>query len=187
MEFSEALASRRSVRSYTGRPVEESTLRELLRAAVQAPSAMNRQPWAFTIVQNAATLARWSERAKTRLLDATSNDAKTSHYAQLLRDPNFNIFYDAGTLVVIGVTEPGRYADADCWLAAENLMLAAHAAGLGTCPIGFALSILDTPELKDELGFPDSGRVVAAIIVGYPRNTPAPVPRSEPRILSWLR
>jgi nitroreductase len=187
MNFTEFLAARRSVRSYTSAPVDDATVDALLRAAVQAPSAMNAQPWAFAIVQDAARLARWSERAKALILEGIQAEPKARHYAELLRDPSFNIFYDAGTLVVIGVTERSAYSDADCWLAAENLMLAACDAGLGTCCIGFALPLLNTAALKEELGFPQSGAVVAAVIVGHPQGAPPPVARKAPRVLSWIR
>jgi nitroreductase len=94
---------------------------------------------------------------------------------------------NAGTLVVIGSRERGTYTDADCWLAAENLMLAACEAGLGSCPIGFAVPLLNTRAAKEELRFPAAAIVVAPIILGYPRSAvPAPT-RAEPQILSWTR
>jgi nitroreductase len=121
------------------------------------------------------------------LLDQASTDPKTRHYGPRLSDPAFNIFYDASTLVVIGTKERGTYTDADGWLAAENLMLAACEAGLGSCPIGFAIPLLNTPQAKEELGFLASAAVVAPILLGYASVAAAPVPRAEPQILSWAR
>ncbi len=187
MDFADVISARRAVRAYTSARVEESTVRALLRAAVLAPSAMNAQPWVFAIVQDVAQLARWSDRAKREMLERTAADPKIQHYEPILREPSFNIFYDASTLVVIGVRERGTFSDADCWLAAENLMLAASNAGLGTCCIGFALGVLNAPETKAELGLPERGAAIAPIIVGHPRATPSRVPRSEPVILSWSR
>ena len=189
MNLTEAIFARRAVRSYTPQRVGEDTVRSLLLAAIQAPSAMNLQPWTFGVVQDVARLKRWSDRAKAMMLEQAkaSRDPKTSHYATLLGEPSFNIFYDASTLVVIGAKERGAYTDADCWLAAENVMLAACAAGLGTCPIGFAIPVLNTPEVKAELALPSSGVAVAAIIVGHPAVTPPPVQRGEPQVLAWLK
>jgi len=153
MNVIEAIMSRRAVRSYSSRAVDEATVRALLHAAVHAPTARNEQPWIFAVVQDKAKLERWSGRAKAMLLDQASQDPKTHQYRPMLADPSFNIFYDAGTLVVIGVRERTTYSDADCWLAAENLMLAARDASLGSCPIGFAVPVLNTREVKDELGF----------------------------------
>lgn len=73
----------------------------------------------------------------------------------------------------------------DCALAAQNLMLAAYAAGLGSCWIGFAQSFLNTPEGKALLGLPSAWVPVAPIIIGYPKTTPDPVPRNEP-LIRWI-
>lgn len=187
MNVIEAIHARRAVRTYTSRVVDEATVRSLLHAAVQAPTAMHAEPWIFSVVQSTSQLARWSDRAKAMLLDQAMADPKTHHYRPLLGDPHFNIFYDASTLVVIGSKERGTYSDADCWLAAENLMLAARELGLGSCPIGFAVGVLNTSDAKRTMQFPDSAVVVAPILLGYP-SAPAPeVPRAEPKILSWIR
>ncbi|MGZ3421733.1 MAG: nitroreductase family protein [Polyangiales bacterium] len=187
MNVLETIAARRAVRSYLPRPVSEETVRSLLRAAVQAPSAMNAQPWVFGVVQSPAILKQWSDRAKAAMLANPAHDPHVAHLEALLRSEDFNIFYDATTLVVIGARSRGRYTEADCWLAAQNLMLAACDAGLGTCPIGFATSILDTKDVKETLGFGADGVAVAALIVGYPREKAPPVPRNEPAIGAWIR
>ncbi len=187
MNVLEAIHARRAVRSYSPRVADEPTIRALLDAAVHAPSAMNAQAWLFAVVQNVAKLKSWSDRAKAILLEQLGADPKTGRYRAMLADERFNIFYDASSLVVIGSAERGTYTDADCWLAAENLMLAACEAGLGTCPIGFAVPLLNTPDAKKELGFPAASAVVAPIIVGYPSAAADPVPRKEPRVVSWLR
>lgn len=119
ISLSEAIHSRRSARSYEPTTVDDTTIR-VLEMAVQAPSAMNRQPWGFSVVQDAARLRRYSDLAKQMLLAVTSGDAKAGRYAAMLSDPEFNIFYDAKTLVVVSVDAPDAYADADCWLCAET-------------------------------------------------------------------
>jgi nitroreductase len=106
-----------------------------------------------------------------------------SGHSAMLRDPSFNVFYDAGTLIVV-CAAPGDWpANEDCCLAAQNLMLAAHGLGLGTCPIGFARGALNEPAAKQELGIPADHSVVLPIVVGYVRERPGPTPRREPRIL----
>jgi nitroreductase len=185
MNVIEAIYGRRAVRAYDSRPVDEATIRKLLHAAVQAPSAMNAQPWLFAVVQDKKKLALLSDRAKTMLLEARG-DAKSARYEGLLREPAFNIFYDAGTLIIIGAP-PAIYAEADCWLAAEALMLAAYDAGIGTCPIGFAVGVLNAPDVRRDLGFPDDTVAVAPIIVGYPAAAAQAIPRAEPRVVSWLK
>ena len=66
---------------------------------------------------------------------------------------------------------------------AENLMLTACDAGLGTCCIGFAVPLLNTPEAKAEMAFPEAASAIAPIIVGYPSAVPSAVARNPPQIL----
>ncbi len=182
---------RRSVRSYLDDPVPRESVEKLLRAAVQAPTAMHREPWAFAVVQNRETLRRYSDRAKAILLtqQGAVHDLSPSTLAlrDRLQDPAFDIFYGAGTLVAIGYAADGPYVEADCWLAAENLMLEATVEGLGTCCIGFALPLLNTADVKQALGLPPQGGVVAAVIVGVPADAPTgPGERKPPRVQAWL-
>lgn len=186
MNVIEAIHARRATRSYSPRKVEEATVRSLLASAVQAPSAMNGQPWRFVVVEERERLKRYSDRAKALLL-RMAVDHKTRRYEDMLRDESFNVFYDAPTLIVICAKEGGPYVQADCWLAAENLMLAACDAGLGSCCIGFAIPLLNTPEIKAELAIPSDTAAIAPIIVGYPAHAVPPVARTEPQILCWLR
>ncbi len=186
---------RRSVRSYKTDPIDEGQLRALLDAAVRAPTAMHEEPWRFIVVQNRAVLARLSDRAKGMARAEALRHGNVlkqpgspgDGLASPFGDPAFNIFYDAGTLVVIGATPTGEFVSADCWLAAENLMLAACAEGLGTCCIGFALKALNEPETKAELGIPADIHAFAAIIVGVPTEDAPPTPRKPVVTLSWIR
>jgi nitroreductase len=187
---------RRAVRSYRADPLDEPTLRKLLEAAVQAPTAVHEEPWAFVVIQDRALLKRLSDRAKAlALADATKHGdwprppgaASSRDLLALLANPDFNIFYDAGTLVVICGKPMGPFVVADCWLAAENLMLAACAMGLGTCCIGFAMAVLNVPDVKRELGIPADVTAFAPLIVGVPSGPVPPVPRKPPEILRWVR
>jgi nitroreductase len=90
-------------------------------------------------------------------------------------------------LIAIGARPLGPFVTADCWLAAENLMLAACALGLGTCCIGSAVPALNGPETKSELGIPSDAEIVAPIIVGVPREAAAEVSRHNPTVVSWTR
>ena len=167
---------RRSVRAYKTDSIDELQLEALLDAAVHAPTAMDKEPWQFIVIQNRAVLARLSDRTKAAEIEeaakrgdvlkqpGSAGDGIASQFA----DPTFNIFYDAGTLVVIGANPTGEFVAADCWLAAENLMLAASAHGLGTCCIGPALKVLNGPETKAELAIPADVQAFVAIVIGVP-------------------
>jgi len=181
----DAIYDRRAVRSYLPRPVPEVTIRRLLAAAVQAPSAMNAQPWAFAVVQEPALLRRLSDRSKALLLATLRADSPLWDHRPQLQDPAFSIFYDASTLVVIYAAPAEWPPHEDCCLAGQNLMLAAHGLGLGSCVIGLARQALDEPEFRRELGVPDDHHAVLPILLGYPSAPVEPTPRTEPRVLGW--
>lgn len=184
MTVKDAIYGRCSVRAYTSEQIDQSTLRTLLAAAVRAPTAMHAEPWQFVIVQDRNMLRRLSERAKETLA-AEAHLHPDRGSPDTFMQPDFNVFYDAGTLVVICTKNAGHFAQADCWLAAENLMLAAHAMGLGTCVIGLAASVLNLPDAKHELGIPPETTPVAPIIVGKPRGETLPGARKEPQVVAW--
>ena len=181
----DAIYERRSVRSFRDEQVADALIQRLLAAATQAPSAMNAQPWAFVVVQDRELLQRLSDSSKQTLLAGLTPDSPMWAHREALEDPGYSVFYDAGTLIVI-CAAPGDWPpDEDCCLAGQNLMLAAHGLGLGTCVIGMARQALDLPELRAELGIPDDHVPVLPIIVGHPREAAAPTPREAPRVLSW--
>ncbi len=187
MEVLDAIRLRRAVRSYADEPLDDATIRRLIDAAVLAPSAVNSQPWAFAVVQDKALLRSLSDRAKAHWLATSAADPHFAHLREMLAPPSFNIFYDAGSLIVICAANDGRAAAEDCCLAAENLMLAATSLGLATCPIGLARPLLNLPATKAELGVPADVFPVLPIIVGRPRGETPPTPRNAPRIVSWKR
>jgi nitroreductase len=185
VDLNEVISGRRSVREYTDKAPDEQTIRSLLDAAVRAPSAVNQQPWTFTVVRDQNLLEQVSREAKSYMLANAAVDAHTDHFRTILGAPAFQIFYHAPVLILIAALRQDRWIVEDCAMAAENLMLAAYGAGLGTCWIGFAQSYLNTTEGKRLLGLPSAWVPVAPIIVGYPRSPAPPVPRKEPEI-RWI-
>jgi len=153
MHVHEAIFNRRSVREYADNAIEEPTIRRLIAAALQAPNAVNDQPWTFTVVRDRSLLDRISREAKAHML-ATMHAAHADRFRSRLSDPDFDIFYRAPVLIVISASAQGPWIVEDCALAAQNLMLAAFAEQLGTCWIGFAQSYLDTAAGKAVLGLP---------------------------------
>lgn len=185
MDLKDAIYTRRATRQFTGDVVDEPTLRQLIDAAIQAPSAANQQPWFFSIVRDRSLFSTISREAKAHMLRTSPASTMSHHFQDVLTDPAFDIFYGAPALIVISAPADSPWAVEDCALAAENLMLAARAAGLGTCWIGFAQRWLATPEGKAALGLLPALQPVAPIIVGHPKSPQPPIPRKAPEI-RWI-
>lgn len=183
MDVLRAIAERRAVRAYTDEQPDRATVERLIHSAVQAPSAMDLEPWAFVVFEGKARLREFSERARQVLLQSPEESGSPKMRA-MLSDPAFHIFYDAPVLVVICATSARSQAAEDCCLAAQNLMLAAHAEGVATCPIGLARPWLDLPATKIALGIPENWNPVFPIILGRAREHPAPPGRRAP-LLMW--
>ncbi|WP_347989572.1 nitroreductase family protein [Methylomonas sp. AM2-LC] len=188
MNITEIINSRHSVRDYTSKKVDEASIHQLLNAAVHAPTAMHEEPWVFVVIQNKSLLNRLSDDVKQLL--SSGGDPIHPHELTQGADqfiaPAFNVFYNATTLIVICEKPMGEFAAADCWLAAQNLMLSACASGLGSCVIGLAVTALNTPAWKKELGITAEMTAIAPIIVGFPATETPLVSRKLPEVLSWI-
>lgn len=179
----ETILARRSVRSYKSEPVATDVLNAILEAAIWAPTAMHKVPWGFVIIQNKELLQTLSDRAKPLFIEELKrNDMNADIWAHA----DSNLFYDAGTLIIICGRTNSHLPAEDCWMAAENMMLAATAMNCGTCVIASALPAILLPDIKSTLGIPEDYTPVAPIIVGYPRAESAPSHRRAPLILNTI-
>ena len=180
----EAIYRRRAIRDYTPARPSHDVIRGLAAAGVHAPTAMHEEPCLFTVIQDETVLKQLSDDAKDILRrELKPFSAADRNALAMVNDPAFNIFYNATTLVVIWAKPASRFAVADCWLAAENFMLAACAQGLGTCVIGFAVDALNTPKWRDNFNLHEKMVAVAPLILGVPASEPKPVPRKAPEII----
>jgi nitroreductase len=187
MTVMDAIVGRHAVRSYLSQSVSVETIHALLSAAVRAPTAMQEEAWAFAVVQNPDMLRMITDKAK----QTGQDDIRNLHF-QLCSGgvsqrvtPVIDVLHGARTLIVIYGKPVGRFVEADCWLAAENLMLAACAHGLGTCVVGMTVDALNDADIKKALSVPDEMMAVAPIIIGYADNKLQPTARKAPVIVSW--
>ncbi len=156
MDVLEAIRKRRSIRRYSSDPVSEEDVRELLTAAVWAPSAGNAQPWKFIVVRDPAL--------KEKLVAVAHGQR----------------FIAEAPVIVVVCADVGRarraygergatlYCLQDTAAAIQNMLLAATAKGLGTCWVG----AFDEEKAREVLALPPSLRAVALIPVGRPREEP---------------
>lgn len=186
-DFQTLLRKRRSIREFLGRDVPPELIRDILRETCLAPSAMNRQPWRFSVVANRARIRSLSDESKKNFLEELEADPASPlrRYEDLLRNPGFSVFYDAPCVIFISGPRDVGSLQVDCALAASYLMFAAAARGLGTCWVALGANVRD-PALLGELGIAGDLRIVAPVIVGYPKAIPELPERNEPVILGYV-
>lgn len=193
-----AIRQRRSIRSFTDKPVPDDIIRELLEAARLAPSASNRQPWRFIVVTDPKERAKlrricWDQAFIEQAPVVFVCCADLTAYAQPSRLKRSQEFIDYG----VNETLSGRFADpefraallkmpdpdlgifvaaavANVYIAVEHMVLTATTLGLGSCWVG---ALGDEGEINAMFGLPKTTVVVAVLPVGYPAVTPPPRPR----------
>ena len=202
MDIIKSIEERRSTRAFLDKPVERETLEHLLRLATQAPSAINLQPWEFTVVSgeerkrlSRLLLKRMRERNISCGPGATSPlpeyfvnrqrgllNAMLPHLPEKTSFQDFVNegscdFYGAPTAIIICIDEVFSSARlADIGIVVGYLVLAAHAIGLGTCPIGLITAFDE--DIKELLNIPEEKHVVIGVAVGY-RDPQAPVNQTK--------
>ncbi|MDZ7337332.1 MAG: nitroreductase family protein [candidate division KSB1 bacterium] len=149
MEAYEAIITRRSVRTFTSRPVPPEVVRKLLVAAMSAPSAGNQQPWHFVVVRARGTLEALAE-----LLP---------HGKMLLHAPVAVVVCADLRLEV-----HAGYWVQDCAAATENLLLAAHALGLGGVWVGVYPREERVVGVRKLFALPDEVMPLCIVAIGYP-------------------
>jgi len=153
MDILEAILTRRSIRKYENKPVEEALVKELLAAAMAAPSAGNQQPWHFVVV---------TEREK---LDALSH---VHPYVTMLRQAPLAILVCADPKVE---KFPGNWV-LDCAAATQNLLLAAHGLGLGAVWTGLYPDAARMTSVTELMKLPAHIQPHSLVPLGWPAQKP---------------
>jgi nitroreductase len=186
-DFFEVLRTRRSVRSFSAEPVSRQDLQALIDSAIVAPTGMNLQPWAFTVATDRDVLQKVNSIVVNMLHSPEVQQHLTSEpIKQIVNAPGYDIFYGAPALIVICGDSKVPGALFDCQLAAENLLLAAHAKGLGACYMGFLLLAAENPEVQKLLQLVDGSKMMAAAVVGHPGSRPEGPPQRNPARVKWV-
>ncbi|MBD3292373.1 MAG: 4Fe-4S dicluster domain-containing protein [Armatimonadia bacterium] len=198
------LGQRRSVRHYTDEPVSDQDLRDLVEAAIVAPSGHNAQPWEFTFMTDPARLDALREATMgfyAGLLEILADEERRPELGEGVADRldplapavhlmirahergGDRLLWDAPVLAMIHSMPDAPAAEQSCVYAAANMMLAATSKGLGTCAIGF-LSIpaaFGVEPVIEALNLPEGRQMHVAMTVGHPALTyRRSVARNEP-------
>jgi nitroreductase len=196
LEGDKIMRSRRSCSSFKAEPPPREVLEDLVAFALAAPSGSNNQLWTFHILPDRNAVVSCGELIMdyySRLIDKLSHPLlrlimpfirgsglHTFHtrYAPRLRE-NIELwrhkkvdklFHGAPAVILIGSKPNPSCPAEDALLAAQNLMLGAHALGLGTCFIGFAVRAMSRHrDIQKKLHIPDDEKIYAALAVGYPK------------------
>jgi Nitroreductase len=165
----EAIFNRRSVRSYTDRPVTEEAVAKLLAAAMAAPSAANEQPWEFIVVTEPAERNRITE---------------VHPYSQMLRQAPVAIIVCAD---LARSKFPLDFWVQDCAAATENILIAAAALGLGTCWLGVHPAAERVEGVRRIFAIPESVVPFAIVAVGHPAEPAGKADRFDARRIHYAK
>lgn len=187
MDFGDLLKNRRSIREYTDQVPSLEIIREIIGDTCLAPTARNGQPCRFVIVRDRKFIKKLSDESKGNLLRdlARSPGSFLKDYESILRDENFNVFYNAPCVVYFTGPKNVSSLDVDLALTVSYFMFSASSRGLGTCWIGLGSNIRSS-EILGQMCIPDDFRIVAPVILGYPASIPAASDRHAPEILKVI-
>ena len=167
----ENIATRTSIRAYTEAPVEQAKIEKMLKAAMAAPTAMNKQPWHFVVVTDKDQLKSLSE---------------TSPYSGMVAKAPLAIAVCGDMLKAMD--GGGR----DFWIqdasaATQNLLLAAHAMGLGAVWTGIYPDLDRCKSIAEVLSLPENIIPLNVVVIGYPAQNPTPKDKWKPANVSYNR
>ena len=169
----EAIMARRSIRQYKDTPVEREKLQLIAECGVNAPNGSNAQAWEVRIVDSPA------------FIDGLTEIYKAANPAAASRPGFKNMFVNAPALIIVAAPN-NMYNGVNTGLLGENVMLAAHSLGLGTCclagPLRFLQSSEEAAPYLEKLGINPDYVIHYLIAVGYPDEEPAARPRDLSKI-----
>lgn len=188
----ETIMHRRSIRRFAPKQIEETALQQIIQAGLYAPSAGGRQSVIFAVCQDKEVNERLGKikRANSHLRMATETSFVSREQPSIADDPKLtNAFYDAPTVITMFAPKNFLFSVDDCAVAAENMMLAADALGIGSCYIGQGWTAFDDPygqEILRQWNIPTDRYAVMQLLLGYPREgdkAPTSKPRKEGRVI----
>lgn len=172
------IMGRRSIRAYKQDQIKEDELQTILNAGMYAPSAMNQQSWHFTAVQSKDMIHRINEECKNIFLNSGNKQ-----FEERAKSPNFDLFYNAPTLIIVSGKKDNIAPEIDCAIALQNMFLAAESISIGSCWIHGVTALENTEGGKNlikDLGLPEDYKIVGSGVFGYKAaGSPDPAPRKE--------
>ena len=192
------MGSRRSCRNFSDRPVDRDLLEDLVKVGITAPSGSNCQPWTFTILPDREAVDRLARRVGVffRNVNRMAKNRWLRTGLKLIGKPGLDtyyrlhyptvemglaawdrggrdlLFHGATAVIVVAADNDASCPPEDALLATGNMLLGAHAMGLGTCLVGFVIEAMRRDKtLVRSLGIPDHETPHAVIALGWPDET----------------
>ncbi len=195
------MKNRKSVRAYNQEPIPRNIIETIIEAGNQAPctpdveNGLLIQPWRFVVAEDAKFRQKLVQTTLPIWRQSTENirELNPEYYGNIMSiyeamdEPKDMVYYSAPVIIfVLGSTEQA----VSCALACENIMLAAHSLGLGSCYSGFgAMMIKGNAEIMKILELENGERIYGPILIGYPKDMPATDKirwKKKPPKIKWI-
>lgn len=194
-ELVQLMASRRSCRHFTAQAIDRDILEDLIKIGITAPSGTNSQSWTFTVLPTRKAVMSLAEHIAAYFgrLNSTAENTMLRSFLRLIGKGELEAYYRSyypkikagliewhesgkdllfhgSTAAIIVGSKPGASCPAeDALLATQNILLAAHSMGLGSCLIGFAVAAMKKdPAIRQAVGIAAAEEIHAVIALGYP-------------------
>jgi nitroreductase len=161
MELFDTILTRRSIRKYTSQKIKPDLVDKIIKAGMYAPSAVNKQPWHFIVFEDRKTMQEIMNVHQSSAMLAEAQTAILVCYDEHMQ-------HDEG------------YGAVDCSNATQNMLLAAHALGLGACWVGIYPRLKRMEALHSIFGLPQHVKAFAVIALGYPAEKKNMAERFKP-------
>ncbi len=184
-ETIKTILNRRSIRTFLPDQIKESELKEIIGSGLYAPSAMNLQPWHFTVVQNSELIERLNEDIKLSL-----QGSGNKYLEAMVKREGYHIFHHAPTVIIVSGTDKSNFYQTDCAAATENMLLAAESLGIGACWIGLAAFLFgsqDSQKYIKEMKIPAGFKPLYAIALGYKKDNVAKPPQRREGTVDYIK
>lgn len=185
----DTIYKRRAVRKYKRQGIAKELVEQVLSAGRMAPSAMNRQPWKFYVVIDTKLIKSLSsdiariavnELKYASLKDLVKLTLSSFHLSKMVSflTSSDHVFYEAPVVIFITAPYEDEWAALDVGMCAQNMMLAAKAIGLDTCPVGFGKFVMQTKDYY-KLNIPATENVLLSVVLGFGDEQPTMHERIE--------
>ena len=179
------IRNRRSIRAFLPEQLNDTDVQDIIDAGIYAPSATNKQPWHFTVIQRKDIIDRLNDAFKEIAIKSDNE-----YIRRFADNEKFHVFYNAPTVVLVSGNKNNEYALVDCAAAVENMLVAAESLEIGSCWIGLIAYLLNSEEGAEwvkELEIPEDYRQIHAFCLGYKKIHVTNAPKRKENTVNYIK